>query len=93
MIKKDPQNQLNKYVLTEVDITQAKLLSPEQAAYYEHVATEIAETLLTTKFSHEPTEREGQVMQFVYLQAKRETYLEILEDSVNTYQRLASNET
>jgi hypothetical protein len=90
MITKDPTSTLNKYILTPSEIMQAKLLGPETQAYLEHVATEIAETLLTTKFSHEPTEREGQIMQFVYLQAKREMLIELLSDCSATFNQLAN---
>ena len=88
-IKKEP-GQLNKYQLTPQQEVQAKLLGPETLAYYEHQATLIAEQLIATRFSGDPVIREEQIMQFVFLQSKRETLLELLTDTQAEFERLAS---
>jgi hypothetical protein len=88
-ISKDSAGTLNKYLFSDADLVQAKLLSPATQAYLEHVATELAEGLVTTKFSEDPTEREGQIMQFVHLQAKREMLVELLSDCSAAFATLA----
>jgi hypothetical protein len=89
VITKDPTGTLNKYIFSEADLLKGKLLGPETLALLEHQATEIAETLLATKFSGDPLLREEQIMQFVYLQAKRETMIELLTDCSAEFARLA----
>lgn len=82
----------NKYELTEAEEIQAKLLSPETAAYVETMAAILADQLLAMRFSHDPVTREADLMQFVFLQGKRETLLELLGDSKAEFERLANND-
>jgi len=70
-----------------------KMLSVETMAYFKHAATEIAESMLATKFSPNLEDREAQIQEFVFRQAQYEFLLTALSDSGDVYNALKASES
>ena len=70
-----------KFSFTPAQELQARLLSPETVASFKHMATEFAEILMLTKFSTVPTERDSQMLDFVYRQAQYELLQYLVNES------------
>jgi hypothetical protein len=80
-----------RYRFTDQQLIQAQMLSPETAAYFQHMATDFLELLGTIEFSGTPAEQEAQMRNHAFVSGRRKLLLELLAESDNAWQQVAAH--
>jgi hypothetical protein len=91
-IQRDIESLYKSHHLTTAQELSATLLTAEQRAFYENQVASFTEQLVATRFNPaNPGELQAELLQFTYLQARRDTLVALLADSSEAYAKLAAD--
>lgn len=91
-IQRDLESLYKVHHLTTAQELSAVLLTAEQRAFYENQVAEFTEKLVSVRFDPtDPGMLQAELIQFTYLQARRDTLVALLDDSKEAYSKLAAD--